>query len=321
MNKNKDKDIILRTLNLVKEFQDNKGEKFLACNDITLEAYRGKTLGIVGESGSGKSTLVRMISQIDEVTSGEIFYKENNILDMTKKEIRENRKNIQMVFQDPTTAFNPRMKIIDILTEPLINFGRLKKTHKVNKALELLEMVELGDEFLYRYPHSMSGGERQRIGIARALSLEPKVLICDEVTSALDVSIQKNIITLLTKLQKEKDICIIFICHDLALVQSFADEIAVMYRGNVVELLEGNMVKSKAKHPYTQLLISSVFSVDMDKDFVIEGVDNSYLSNKEVLNGCAFRDRCKHYFDKCNTQKPKLLGIDENHKVACHLDS
>lgn len=257
-------EVILKSRNIVKQFKTNEGNLFTACNNINLDVYKGKTLGLVGESGCGKSTFVRMLLQIETPTSGEILYRDKNILKFSQKELWENRQNIQMVFQDPAASFNPRMKIIDILTEPLINYGRLKKKDKEKKAKELLELVELNEEFLYRYPHSMSGGQRQRIGIARALSLEPEILVCDEVTSALDVSIQKNIIDLLIKLQNKKNMSIIFICHDMALVQSFADEIAVMYRGNIIEVLPGDKVSTKATHPYTQLLLKSLFSVDMN---------------------------------------------------------
>ena len=185
-----------------------------AIRGVNIDLYKGETVALVGESGSGKSTLARAILGMLPDCEGEIIH---------------HSKRPQMVFQDPLASFNPKMKIIDILTEPLMNFKRLKKSEKEKKAKELLGMVELSEDFLYRYPHSMSGGQRQRVGIARALSLEPEVLVCDEATSALDVSIQKTIIELLVKLQKEKDISIVFICHDIALIQAFAHQIAVMY--------------------------------------------------------------------------------------------
>lgn len=210
--------------------------------------------------------IVRMVLSLDKPTKGEIQYRGKNITSMTKREIWENRQQIQMVFQDPLASFNPKMKIIDILTEPLMNYGRLKRSEKKKKAEELLEMVELPGDFLYRYPHNMSGGQRQRVSIARALSLEPEILVCDEATSALDVFIQKTIIELLVRLQKEKNISMLFICHDLALLRSFAHQIAVMYLGNIVEVIPGEDVTDKAVHPYTKALLNAQFSIHMDQN-------------------------------------------------------
>ena len=189
-------DIVLEAKHVVKQFPASDGRLLTACNDVTLNVYRGKTLGIVGESGCGKSTFVRMLTQMDTPTSGK------DILHLKGAERRLNRQNLQMVFQDPLASFNPKMKVMDILTEPLRNFGRLKRADREAKARELLRMVELPEDFVYRYPHSMSGGQRQRIGIARALALAPEILVCDEATSALDVSIQETIIQLLVRLQR-----------------------------------------------------------------------------------------------------------------------
>lgn len=185
----KESDIVLSAKHIVKQFPASHGRTLTACNDINLNVYKGKILGIVGESGCGKSTFVRMVISLDKPTSGEILYHGKNLADLSKKETWLNRQNMQMVFQDPLASFDPKMKIVDILTEPLINFGKLKKSEKENKARELLEMVELPGDFVDRYPHNMSGGQRQRISIARALSLEPEILVCDEATSALDVSV------------------------------------------------------------------------------------------------------------------------------------
>lgn len=258
-----EKDMILETKNLTKIFTNYDGSFLTACNNISLKVYKGKTLGIVGESGSGKSTYIRMLMNLEKPTSGEILYRGKDINKFTKQEIWQNRQNIQMIFQDPWAAFNPKMNAMDILTEPLLNYGRIKKSEKKEKALELLKMVELPKEFLYKYPQNMSGGQKQRLGIARAISLEPEILICDEATCALDVSIQKIIIKLLVRLQKEKGISMVFICHDLALVQLFSHEIAVMNKGEIVEILDGAKIK-EAKHPYTRKLLDSVFSIHME---------------------------------------------------------
>lgn len=253
-------EVILETKNLTKIFKTYKNEDFYACDNINLKVYKGKTLGIVGESGSGKSTYVRMIMNLEKPTNGEILYYGKDLTKFSKNEIWESRQNIQMVFQDPWAAFNPKMTVLDILTEPLINYKKIDKKDKENVAKKLLKMVELPEEFINKYPQNMSGGQKQRIGIARAISLEPEILICDEATSALDVSIQKNIVELLVKLQKEKGISIIFICHDLALTRAISHEIAVMEKGKVVEVLDGNEVNN-AKHPYTKKLLDCIFSI------------------------------------------------------------
>lgn len=260
----KEQELLLETKNLTKIFTKYDGSSLVACHEVNLQVYKGKTLGLVGESGSGKTTFIRMLMNLEKPSSGEILYRGKNINHFSKKEIWENRQQIQMVFQDPWAAFNPKMNVLDILTEPLFNYKRLEKAKKKEKAIELLNMVELSEDFLYKYPQNMSGGQKQRLGIARALSLEPEILICDEATCALDVSIQKTIIELLVRLQKEKGISIIFICHDLALVQSFSHKVAVMYLGNIVEILDGEKVKTGATHPYTKKLLNSVFSIHMD---------------------------------------------------------
>lgn len=314
----KESEIILKTNHVVKEFNLSGNRVLTACNDINLNVYKGKTLGIVGESGCGKSTFVRMLMNLDEPTSGEILFHDNDIAHLSKQQKWLNRQSMQMVFQDPMASFNPKMKIIDILTEPLLNFKRIKKSEKEVKAKELLEMVELPADFMYRYPHNMSGGQRQRVSIARALSLEPEVLVCDEATSALDVSIQKTIIELLVRLQKEKDISMVFICHDLALIQSFAHQIAVMYLGNVVEVLPGSEVYNSCLHPYTKALLSAVFSINTDQNHKIESIEGEAPSPLDVPNGCLFQNRCEHCMEKCKIEKPVLKKINDGHEVACH---
>lgn len=302
----------------MKQFPASGGKTLTACNDINLNVYKGKTLGIVGESGCGKSTFVRMVISMDKPTSGEILFHGKNIVNFSEKEKWLNRQNMQMVFQDPLASFNPKMKIVDILTEPLMNFGRLKRSQKEAKAKELLEMVELPADFMYRYPHNMSGGQRQRISIARALSLEPEILVCDEATSALDVSIQKTVIELLVRLQKEKKISMIFICHDLALISSFAHQIAVMYLGHIVEVLPGEDVAHNSVHPYTLALLGAQFSIHMDPNEKIESIESEAPSPLDVPKGCPFQNRCEHCMPKCKTEKPVLKEIAPGHEVACH---
>lgn len=314
----KKEDIILKTEHIGKQFPVSGKRTLTACQDISLNVYKGKTLGIVGESGCGKTTFVRMLTQMETPTFGSITYRGKDMLTFSKKEKWLNRQNMQMVFQDPLASFDPRMKIVDSLTEPLMNFGRLKKNEKEEKAGELLNMVELPEDFMYRYPHNMSGGQRQRVSIARALSLEPEILVCDEATSALDVSIQKNMVELLVKLQREKGISIVFISHNLALIQLFAHQIAVMYLGHVVELLKGEMVAKDAKHPYTQALLDSQFSIHMDHSKEIKSIKGEAPSPLAVPDGCPFQDRCAYCMEKCKKEKPALKTIEPEHEVACH---
>ena len=313
----KESDIVLSAKHIVKQFPASHGRTLTACNDINLNVYKGKTLGIVGESGCGKSTFVRMVISLDKPTSGEILYHGKNLADLSKKETWLNRQNMQMVFQDPLASFDPKMKIVDILTEPLINFGKLKKSEKEAKARELLEMVELPGDFVDRYPHNMSGGQRQRVGIARAIALEPEIIFCDESTSALDVSIQKAILELLVKLQKEKNIAIGFICHDLAMISSIAHQIAVMYMGNIVEILPGEEVARGALHPYTKALLQSVFDLHMDFNKPITPLEGEASMPTGELQGCPFQNRCAFCMEKCQKEKPELKTLDENHQIAC----
>ena len=210
-------EVLLEAKHIVKQFPASGGRVLTACNDVNLKVYKGKTLGIVGESGCGKSTFVRMLLSLDKPTSGEILYHGKNLTGLSPKETWENRQNIQMVFQDPLASFNPKMKIVDILTEPLRNYGRLKRKDKEAKAKELLEMVELPADFLYRYPHNMSGGQRQRVSIARALSLEPEILVCDEATSALDNDTEAAIMESINSLHGHKTL--IIIAHRLQTIE------------------------------------------------------------------------------------------------------
>lgn len=315
-------DVILEVKNISKQYKSSKNKIVTACDDINFQVIKGKTLGVVGESGCGKSTLARILIQLESAICGEIIYEGKNILKLNSKEKWNNRKKIQMVFQDPVSSFNPKMKIIDIVIEPLLNFGIINKNNKkekVTRAIELLEMVELSSEVLYRYPHNLSGGQRQRVAIARALSIEPEILICDESTSALDVSVQNKIIKLLVRLQREKAISMIFICHDIALIKSFSHEIVVMYLGNIVEKLPSNQVGKNSIHPYTNMLLESLFSINMDKNKEIEISKNEINDIMSGEEGCAFVGRCKYSKEICKIKKPILKEFTKGHEVACHI--
>ena len=310
--------VVLEIKNLTKKFPVDGGRFLTACDNISLKAYEGKTLGIIGESGCGKSTLVRCLLCIQSTTSGEAIFEGKDILKATGEERRQNRKKIQMVFQDPNAAFNPKMLVKDILTEPLKNYGMIKDSEVDAKAAELLEMVELPAEFKDRYPHSMSGGQRQRLGIARALALEPKIIVCDEATSALDVSVQEKICELLCKIQKEKKISYLFIAHDLGLVDLMCNQVAVLYLGNVLEWMETGRIGEHCKHPYTLSLMKSVFKVDANEKYKIEPLEGEIPSPLDLPKGCPFASRCDKCDQFCLENKPQLKEIEHGHWVACH---
>lgn len=313
-----EKDVILEARHVTRRFPASGGRELTACNDINLKFYRGKTLGLIGESGCGKSTFMRFLVRLDVPTEGEIFFKGKDLTKLKGEELRQTRQYIQMVFQDPGGSFNPKMKIRDIICEPLLNFGRIKASEKDAVAKKYLEAVDLPGDFADRFPHNMSGGQRQRIAIARAIALEPELIVMDEATCALDVSVQKTIIELVCRLQKEKNIAIGFIAHDLGLIQSFAHEIAVMYLGSIVEIIPGEDV-DKAQHPYTQALLSAIFDTKMDFTKKIESIDSEIPSPLDVPPGCPFQTRCEHCTDICRKERPALKTVGEGHKAACHL--
>lgn len=313
-----EKDMILEARHVTRRFPASKGRELTACQDINLKFYRGKTLGLIGESGCGKSTFMRFLVRLDVPTEGEILFKGKDLTKLRGEELRQTRQHIQMVFQDPGGSFNPKMKIRDIICEPLMNFGRITASEKEAVARKLLDAVELPGEFADRLPHNMSGGQRQRIAIARALALEPELIVMDEATCALDVSVQKTIIELVVRLQKEKNIAIGFIAHDLGLIQAFAHQIAVMYLGSVVEVLLGEDVE-KACHPYTRTLLHAVFDTKMDFTKKIESIDSEIPSPLDVPPGCPFQTRCEHCMERCRQVRPRLTERKPGHEVACHM--
>lgn len=313
-----EKDLILEARHVTRRFPAPGGRELTACNDVSLKFYRGKTLGLIGESGCGKSTFMRFLVRLDVPTEGEILFKGKDLAKLKGEELRKTRQYIQMVFQDPGGSFNPRMRIRDIICEPLLNFGRIRAGEKDAVARKYLEAVELPGDFAGRFPHNMSGGQRQRIAIARAIALEPELIVMDEATCALDVSVQKTMIELVCKLQREKQIAIGFIAHDLGLIQSFAHQIAVMYLGSIVEILPGEDVE-RAQHPYTKALLSAIFDTKMDFSRKIKRIDSEIPSPLDVPPGCPFQTRCDHCTDRCRRERPALQSIGEGHQVACHL--
>ena len=313
-----DGNVILSAEHISRRFTSS-GHSILANDDVSLQLYRGQTLGIAGESGCGKSTLAKILIQLDHPTQGRIVYNGRDIAGMKGRKQRQNWRHIQMVFQDPAESFSPKMKIKKILCEPLLNYRLIKRSERDETAKRLLEMVELPASFAERYPFQLSGGQRQRVAIARALSLEPEILICDEATSALDVSVQKSIVDLLLRLQKQKNLTIAFICHDISLVRAFSHRVAIMYLGNVVEVVPNRLMGKNMIHPYTQALIDSVFSLNMDFTKPIESIDSEITSPEAMSSGCPFFPRCPMFTQQCRTEKPELIETEPEHYIACHL--
>lgn len=310
---------VLEARNITRRFRHDDGRELTACDNVSLSLYKGRTLGLVGESGCGKSTFMRIAMGLDKPNEGSILFKGRDITKMRSRELRDTRQHIQMVFQDPSSSLSPKMKVRDIICEPLMNYHRIKRSEKKSVAEKLLEAVELPPEFAGRYPDNMSGGQRQRVAIARSIALEPDIIIMDEATCSLDVSVQKSIIGLITKLQREKGIAIGFICHNLPLVQSFAHEIAVMYLGSIVETMSGENIAENSLHPYTKALISAVFDINLQNKKEIEVIKGEPPSPLNIPDGCPFCDRCGHCTEKCRKVKPTLKRISDDHMVACHL--
>ena len=316
-----DKRPILELRNITKQFALEGGKKLTAVDNVSLELYSGQSLGIVGESGCGKSTLAKIVAHLESVTSGNIIYKNRDITHLKGEELRQNRRTMQMIFQDPSASFNPRMKIGNIVSEPLLNFKLMNKGEAREETKKLLAMVGLPETIMSRYPHQLSGGQKQRAAIARALSLKPEILVCDEATSDLDVSIQAQVVQLLVDLQKEQGLSYIFIGHDLALIRNISHRIAVMYLGRIVEVIDSEVLTTEAVHPYTKALLASVFSVKGESNSAIGVIEGDPPSPLEIPLGCSFNSRCTKCVGKCFGEKPELKEVKTNHFTACHLCS
>ncbi|MFD1204812.1 ABC transporter ATP-binding protein [Sporosarcina contaminans] len=320
-----DKRPLLEVQNLKKHFEVSDGfrkKKLLkAVDGINFYLNEGETLGIVGESGCGKSTTGNLLIHLLEKTDGKIIFNGKDLDQLTKEEMRKSRADIQMIFQDPFSSLNPRMRVVDIIGEPLKTHTKMKKNEIREKVYQLMDAVGLDRSYGSRYPHEFSGGQRQRIGIARAIALRPKLIICDEPVSALDVSIQAQILNLLIKLQKEFSLTFIFIAHGLPAVKYISDRIAVMYLGKIVEITTKNQLFNQPMHPYTVSLVSAVplpdpFIRDTRERIILEG---DIPSNVDIPSGCRFRTRCPYAQERCKLEEPDLVELEKGHSVACHF--
>ena len=297
-----------------------KKEFVKAVDGVTFEVKKGEVFGIVGESGCGKSTLGRGVCKLENLTSGHVYLDGEDITEYNDRRMRSIRKKVQMVFQDPYASLNPRMSVFDIIAEPLLVHHLYQdKADLEKKVLDLLHRVGLDDYHANRYPHEFSGGQRQRIGIARALAVEPSLIIADEPVSALDVSIQAQVLNLLNELKHDLDLTYIFVAHDLSVVEYISDRVGVMYLGNFVEVGEKEKIYSNPMHPYTQALLSAVQVPDptLKRERIL--LEGSIPSAHKPPTGCKFHTRCPKCMECCKTQAPERYEVDDGHYVYCHL--
>jgi peptide/nickel transport system ATP-binding protein len=316
---------LLEIRNLVKHYPLRRGlfsrvsGTLKAVDDVSFAVKQGETFGLVGESGCGKTTIARCSIRLIEPDSGEIIFDGRDILKLPQEEMRKTRRRLQMIFQDPYGSLNPRMRVKAIIEEPLVIHKIGTKQDRADQVAELMNMVGLDPEYRKRYPHEFSGGQRQRIGIARALALRPALIVADEPVSALDVSVQAQIINLLKELQEKLQLSFLFIAHDLSLVQHFSDRIAVMYLGKIVELASSAALFQQPFHPYTQLLLNSVPVPDPNARRKKEILKGEVPSPVDVPTGCRFHPRCPVAVDQCKHEEPQLRQITPDHWAACHV--
>ena len=320
---------LLSVQNLSKEFKINSNSFHLfsprpvlkAVDSVTFDLYHGETLGIVGESGCGKSTLGRMITGLTQPTQGSILFDGHDLLRCNAKELRRLRQEIMIVFQDPFSSLDPRMRVEDTIAEPLKSYcPQMSRADRHARVLELLDSVGLNPAYARRFPHEFSGGQRQRIGIARAIALHPKLVVCDEAVSALDVSVQAQILNLLKQLQAQYNMSYVFIAHGLNVVRYMSDRIAVMYLGKIMEIGPRDDIYNKRLHPYTQALFSAIPVADpfveRERAELLKGDVPSPINPPP---GCRFWTRCPRCMEECKKTVPELHLVEENHLVACHL--
>lgn len=315
------KEVILQVKNLKKYYTLSKNTVLKAVDDVSFDVYKGEIFGIVGESGCGKSTTGKCIVRLNDITDGEILYKGKNIKNFNKKESLKYCKEVQMIFQNPYTTLNQRMSIGEIVAEGLNVHFNLTKEEKRDKVYELLNIVGLEKDHYSRFPHEFSGGQKQRIGIARALAVNPEFIICDEPISALDVSIQAQVVNLLKDLRDKFNLTYIFISHDLNMVRYVSDRVIVMYLGNVVEMSSTDKLYDKQYHPYSQALLNAVPEADPKAQRAKDNklLEGEVISPINIGEKCRFVDRCDRKMDVCKSVRPQLKEVEEGRFVACHL--
>nr|WP_309101319.1 ABC transporter ATP-binding protein [Fredinandcohnia onubensis] len=320
------KDEVLLKVQNLKTYYPIKGGFFKrtvgnvkAVDDVSFEILKGETLGLVGESGCGKSTTGRTILRLTKPTDGKIIFDGKDITNLSGTTLRKIRQDFQMVFQDPYASLNPKQMVGDVVAEPIKNYYKKSSKELKPEIIELLKKVGLPEDAYYKYPHEFSGGQRQRIGIARALALRPKLIIADEPVSALDVSVQSQVLNLLKELQEEFDLTFLFIAHDLSVVKHMSDRIGVMYLGGIVEIADRNGLYAEPLHPYTKALISAIPYPDprRKKERII--LEGDVPSPANPPTGCPFHPRCAFATDECRAVKPALKEVKPGHRVACHI--
>ena len=304
----------------VKKYFPAKGRRFLkAVDDVSFSVSHREVFGLVGESGCGKSTLARLILKLMEPTEGEIFFNGLNVTTAGGQELSEVRRGMQIIFQDPLASLNPRMKVVDTIGEALLVNNLVKKGEIKDRVIQLLDMVGLDTDVLYRYPHEFSGGQRQRICIARALAVSPEIIVADEALSALDVSIQAQIMNLLEDLQRDTGLAYLFISHNLLAIEHFSDAVAVMYLGRIVELSGTEALFKEPMHPYTEALLSSIPRPKIRGDVKRTVLDGDVPSQLALPPGCPFHPRCPKRFEPCDRKVPEYKEVRDRRWVACHL--
>ena len=299
--------------------KNKKSGTVKAVDDISFEIMKGETFGVVGESGCGKSTLGRTLIRLLDATKGNIYFHGQDISSLKGKELKEMRKKAQIIFQDPSACLNPRRTMKQILMEPFEIHNLKDKVDMEARIHELLQLVGLDDYHLSRYPHELSGGQKQRVGIARALALEPEIIICDEAVSALDVSVQAQVLNLLQELKEKLGLTYFFISHNLNVVYQVSDRVGVMYLGNMVEIASYDQLYEKRYHPYTEALLSAIPQVDQEAQSERIHLEGEVPSPSNPPSGCRFHTRCPKACERCSIDRPVLKEISEGHFVACHL--
>ena len=320
-----DKKVLLEVQKVKKEFVTSKSltgkplKIVHAVDSVDLTIYEGETIGVVGESGCGKSTLGRCILQLIRPTAGNVLYRGEDITKLNKEQMRQMRRKMQLIFQDPYASLNPRMTVLELIMAPLEAFGIGTMEERVQRVKEIMELVGMPENMMHRYPHEFSGGQRQRIVIARALVLNPEFVVCDEPVSALDVSVRAQVLNLIQELKKKKHLTYMFISHDLSVVKYISDRIAVMYLGRIVEIAEKNELYNNPQHPYTKALLSAIPIPDVDNKMKREILTGDVPSPLNPPSGCYFHTRCKYATERCKTECPALHDVGNGHMVACHL--